>query len=147
MRSEHSHRSTSIESKLAERLTAEAFVERPAFSDTLHARMMQAIAVPQSPATFKRGDKSGWSATRWIAIAAGLLFAALGVMQLGGSNDARLQGNPPGPTTNRVAVVEAAGNRLSLDDLDHGAAIAVQLVVDQLPIEVPAVDWGAALVD
>ena len=113
---------------------------------------MQSVAAPNTsaphtPATIGRYAASQWSVARWVAIAAGLLIAALGVMQLGGSVDDRLQRSPPVPTSSGVAIAQPVGDRVTLDDLDHGAAAAVQLVVDQLPIEVPTVDWGAALVD
>jgi hypothetical protein len=146
MRNERSN-SSSPDSKFAETLKLEAFAERPAFSDALHARIMQAVEAPHSTATIVRAAKPHWPAARWVAIAAGLLVAALGVMQLGGSSDNRLLPNPHAKAPDHVAVKEPAGDALSLDDLDHGAAVAVGLVVDQLPIEVPAVDWGSALVD
>jgi hypothetical protein len=147
MRNEDSNPSASHESKLAERLKAEALVERPTFSDALHDRIMQSVAAPHSPATIDRNARSRWSVARWVAIAAGLLIAALGVMQLGGSGDSRGPVEHPGNAASSIAIVEPAGKQISFDDLDHGAAAAVQLVVDQLPIEVPTVDWGAALVD
>ena len=104
-------------------------------------------SAPHSPATIDRYAASRWSVARWVTIAAGLLIASLGVMRLGGSGDNRLLRNPPSPASSGVAIAQPVGDRVTLDDLDHGAAAAVQLVVDQLPIEVPTVDWGAALVD
>jgi hypothetical protein len=152
MRNEHSNSRASLESKVAERLKAEALAEQPAFSDALHERIMRSVtppntSAPHTRAAIDRNAKSRWSVARWVAIAAGLLIAALGVMQLGGSGDNRLQRNQPAPSSSSVAIAQPVGDRVTLDDLDHGAAAAVQLVVDQLPIEVPTVDWGSALVD
>jgi hypothetical protein len=147
MPNEHANPSASPGGAFAERLKLEALAERPAFSDALHARIMQAVEAPHSASPSLRDRERRWSAARWVAIAAGLLVAALGVMQLGGSGDNRMPPNPFAKAPDRVAVKEPAGDTLSLDDLDHGAAVAVGLVVDQLPIEVPAVDWGSALVD
>jgi hypothetical protein len=144
MRKEHSNLPASTEGKLAGRLKAEARFDRPAFSDALQERIMRSVAAPitsapHTPATIGRYAASRWSVARWVTIAAGLLIAALG--------DTRLQQNPRTPASSGVATAQPVGDQVTLDDLDHGAAAAVQLVVDQLPIEVPAVDWGAALVD
>jgi hypothetical protein len=152
MRNERSNSPTSIQSKLAVKLKTEARLDRPVFSDALHERIMRSVAAPNTstphtPATIELNAASRRSVARWVAIAAGLLIAALGVMQLGGSGDNRLQRNPPAPASSGVATAQPVGDQVTLDDLDHGAAAAVQLVVDQLPIEVPTVDWGAALVD
>jgi hypothetical protein len=146
MHNEHSNPSASTEGQLAARLKLEAFAERPAFSDALHARILRAIETPGGQATIER-TTSRRSSASWIAIAAGLLVAALGVMQLGGPSNIPAPLFPRDNAPNGVAVVESVGDKVSLDDLDRGTVAAVRLVVDQLPIEVPTVDWGAALAD
>ena len=148
MRNEHSNPSASIEGKLAARLKLEAFAERPAFSDMLHARIMDATEAPSGPVTPATGAvRPRRSAATWIAIAAGLLIAALGIMQLGGPGSIPVPSNLPFNVPSGIAVTKPTGDTISLDDLDHGAVAAVRLVVDQLPIEVPTVDWGSAFVD
>jgi hypothetical protein len=146
MRNEDSNPSASMEGKLAERLNVEALAERPKFSDALHGRILRAIETPGGQATIER-TTSRRSSASWIAIAAGLLVAGLGVMQLGGPSNIPTPRIPPDYAPNGVAVIESVGNTVSLDDLDRGTVAAVRLVVDQLPIEVPAVDWGAAIAD
>jgi hypothetical protein len=148
MRNEDSRQSDSSQCRLSARLKTEALAERPAFSDMLHARIMHAIDAPGGPVTtIARDVRSPWSAARWIAIAAGLLIAALGIMQLGGPGSLPVPSNPSSNVPNGIAVTKPTGDTISLDDLDHGAVAAVRLVVDQLPIEVPTVDWGSALID
>jgi hypothetical protein len=148
MRDEHSHPSDSSQCRLAVRLKAEALAERPAFSETFHARIMGAIEAPSDPGTPTTvAVRPRRSAASLIAIAAGLLIAALGIMQLGGSGSIPVPSNLPFNVPSGVAVTRPTGDTISLDDLDHGAVAAVRLVVDQLPIEVPTVDWGSALVD
>ncbi len=109
---------------------------------------MDAIEAPSGPVTPTTGAVNPRrSAASWIAVAAGLLIAALGIMQLGGSGSIPVPSNLPFNVPSGVAVTKPTGDTISLDDLDHGTVAAVRLVVDQLPIEVPAVDWGAALAD
>jgi hypothetical protein len=146
MRNELSNPSVSTEGQLAARLKLEAVAERPAFSDALHARILRTIETPGAETKIER-TRSRRSSASWIAIAAGLLVAALGVMQLGGPSNIPVPRNQLDNAPNGVTVVESAGDTISLDDLDRGTIAAVRLVVDQLPIEVPTVDWDSTLMD
>ncbi len=41
-----------------------------------------------------------------------------------------------------TAPATSAVQNYSLDDLNRGAGLAVKLVVDRLPLDVPTDDWG-----
>ncbi len=131
------------EQLLGEQLKKESLAERPAFSAGLRARVMAEVAAP-GDVTVADGKSRSASfrrkALRWAAIAAGLLASALGIYEL-----RQPGGDPPLPSNDPsrdLVVVTQGGTKLNFDDLNHGAGIALRLVVDQLPIDVPADDWG-----
>jgi hypothetical protein len=135
------------EQRLGEQLRREALAERPSFAPDLHARVMSAIA--------EKGDSSVLATLptvqslrrlviRWSAIAAGLAVVAFGASQLHRS------GGPPslpGNSADKVVRTTSTPSEFTIDDFNHGASVALRLVVDQLPIEVPADDWGLPAIE
>lgn len=136
------------EQRLAEQLRSEALAEQPAFSAGLHARIMAEVAKPSEsnvPAPLSASHSLRRNAIQWAVVAASLAAVALGVSQL-----FRFEGDlQPLPRNTSEHVVRSASmpSKYSIDDFNHGAGIALRLVVDQLPIEVPADDWGLPAIE
>jgi hypothetical protein len=135
-----------VERQLAERLRGDAdHLEQP-FSESLHARIMSATIAAEPSVSIKRPEKTGSSRRRpalwWTALAAGLLIVALGAWRL--EQTTWPSGGQRSSTEAALIVQHDAGSSdaYSLDDLNHGAGLALRLVVDQLPMDVPADDWG-----
>jgi hypothetical protein len=152
MRNEHSSNPDSRH-VLSERLKREALADRPPFSEILHRRIMDAVeapiadraAEPELPAE-PRGTRR--TSASWAAIAAGLLIAALGIAQFGGpANDASHPDQLGSGADHPAVATTFPGERFSLDDLNHGAGVAMRLVFDQLPIDLPMDEWGLPSVD
>jgi hypothetical protein len=148
MSNEESQETNSPERRLAEQLKREALADRPAFSAGLHDRIMTGIVargnVPAVDELLPLGRKRKplLRAIQWAGIAAAILIAIFAIDQFPRSSnmpksEPRVVGPPIVPTVNPPPHAE-----VSFDDLDHTAGIALRLVVDQLPIEVPADDWG-----
>ncbi len=126
--------------------------ERPAYSPDLHARVMAEIAslgnsiAANEPLPKQR--RARWATVKWSAIAAGLLIAAIGINQSRRTSDDSL---PPAHPSNRSRDLAAISKPLppdfSFDKFNHNAGLAIRLVVDQLPIDVPADDWGLPAVE
>jgi hypothetical protein len=152
MSNEHFNKTDSDERRLGEQLKSEALAERPAFSANLHARVMAAVSLPDNSAAasepLRRQRTIRRIAIKWAAIAAGLLIAALGINQLRHTDNNSLP--PPAPSnhsTDLVVTSKSPPANFSFDDLNHSAGVAIRLVVDQLPIDVPADDWGLPSVE
>jgi hypothetical protein len=151
MSNDHSGQSEPVEGRLVEQLKREAITMRPAYSLDLHARIMTEISsLGNSIASdqFPKQRSACWATIKWAAIAAGLLVAAIGIIQLRRTGDDSLLPTHPANHSTDVAVtskLQPAG--FSFDDFNHNAGLAIRLVVDQLPIDVPADDWGLPAVE
>jgi hypothetical protein len=152
MSNDHLSKTEPVEGRLADQLKREAFAERPAFSPELHARVMAEISslgnsiAANEPFPTKRSAR--WAAVKWAAIAAGLLIMAMGINQLRStSNDSLLPAHPRNHSTDLAATSKSLPANFSFDDFNHNAGLAIRLVVDQLPIDVPADDWGLPAVE
>jgi hypothetical protein len=153
MSNEQSPKTDSPDRRLGDQLKREALADRPEFSSGLHDRIMtEIVARGNSPAiddllSLARKRKPLLRAIQLAAIAAAILIAIFAIDELRRGGD----------TSDVVPRIVAPGNvatvnpppraELSFDDLDHTAGIALRLVVDQLPIEVPADDWGLPAVN
>ena len=157
------HMPTEDEQRLADRLKLEARATRPAFSETLHARICR--AVKESGAPMRRRPMTLPRRHRW------LLLAAAATLLLSVSLVAWWLTRPPGSATRspgfKVAVVERqdpavdpgmitgpagqmAGEFGKLVDstletgqwayLDHDARVAAQFLMDQLPFDVASIE-------
>ncbi len=136
--------------QLAERLTRDARVGEHPFSEALHVRIVTATVECKSPVV---GESSRTAGKRrpgtiaWLAIAASLLVLLAGGWRL-------LRGPEPVGSLDRSAARQlviqnrfghpdgASSDDYSLDDLNHSAGLALRLVVDQLPMDVSADEWG-----
>jgi hypothetical protein len=143
---EQSRKSDSPDGHFAEQLKRQAAADRPSFCVDLHDRVMANIvasgrlhAAKPLVTLVKKGSLRR-RAIQWPAIAAAMLIAIIAIDQFrrGGGNSTI--GVPPHPDVAQVQ--PSTRTEVSFDDLDHTAGIALRLVVDQLPIEVPADDWG-----
>ena len=88
-----------------------------------------------------------WAAVKWAAIAAGLFIAAIGIDQMRRGNDSILPPHPTSHSTDLAATSNSLPADFSFDKFNHNAGLAIRLVVDQLPIDVPADDWGLPAVE
>jgi hypothetical protein len=139
--------------QLAEQFQTDAERCRPAFSEALHRRTMVAVRAAE------KGELPPSIADRrrhWLrvaaAVAASLLILAAGVWRLSGRRspaapaDQQIAAGGTGQRSRPVLAVTApatsAVQNYSLDDLNRGAGLAVKLVVDRLPLDVPTEDWG-----
>jgi hypothetical protein len=140
---------------LADVLTSAAAQERPAFSEQLHARIMDAIRRDQprrtlatvcatasqpvepasaeplvavaSAAVSSAPHSKRHAAKTWLAAAAALLLLAGGAWRLASlGSSSGTTGNPPPPA-----------DAYTWADLDHDARLSSQLVADQTPFEAP----------
>lgn len=142
------------ERRLARQLKQDAALEAPQFSHALHERVMSAVrAADGDTRESRRADR--FTPRRWwrYSAAAAILLAALGLW--------RVAAWTAGPGVNalteqRETVVSpvvangATASRsadVSIEELNHGAAVALRLVVDRAPIELPADDWGLPKVE
>jgi hypothetical protein len=153
MSNEQSQNSDSLDSRLADQLKREALADRPAFSAGLHDRMMAAIvasdlAPAAEPLPAVTPKRSLWRGSiPWAVVAAAILIAIFAIEQF------RRSGGDPGNmvphdrATDQVAQVIPHVGELTMDDLDRTAGVALRFVVDQLPIDVPADDWGLPAVN
>jgi hypothetical protein len=152
MSNDHVSKTASVEGRLAEQLKREAITMRPAYSLDLHARIMTEISSlgnsigTSEPFSTKRSSR--WAAVKWAAIAAGLLIAVLGINQLRHTgDDSLLPAHPANHSTDVAVTSKSLLASFSFDDFNHDAGLAIRLVVDQLPIDVPADDWGLPAVE
>lgn len=139
----------SPERRLAEQLKRDALADRPAFSAGLNDRVMAGIVARGNspsfeelrPLTRKRNPLR--RAIPWAAIAAAILVAIFAIDRFRRGGDKAQDVTPPDVGPGSVATISPhCPAELSFDDLDRTAGIALRLVVDQLPIEVPADYWG-----
>jgi hypothetical protein len=152
MSNDHVSKMEPIEGRLAEQLKREALAERPAYSPDLHARVMAEISslgdsiAANEPLPKKRNARS--AAAKWAAIAAGLLIVAIGINQLRrAGDDSLLPAHPTNHSTDVATPSKSLPTGFSFDDFNHNAGLAIRLVVDQLPIDIPADDWGLPAVE
>ena len=152
MSNDHVSKTASVEGRLAEQLKREALAERPPYSTELQARVMTEISslgssiLASEPLLKQRSARR--AAVKWAAIAAGLLIAAIGINQLRRAGDDSLSPAHPANQSADVAVTSKSHPAgFSFDDFNHNAGLAIRLVVDQLPIDVPADDWGLPAVE
>lgn len=154
------HVSPDNQKALADRLKREAEASRPAFSETLHARICRALQ--QRKATVYRHPATLWSRRRWVfaAVAAACLVGTLLVVrqvvhsprpQPGPSEIVHQPRPTREPTSDPLAPVNAlvglperapkvestllAGQWAHLD---HDARVAASLLIDPLPLEMLA---------
>jgi hypothetical protein len=150
---ELSPKSGSPDTRFAEKLKREATANRPPFSAELHDRIMTAIVasgrlhgaeplvtLAQKGGVFKR-------AIQWSAITAAIVIGIIATDQFRPGGETPPNVVVPIHGSDHVAVVQPTRGEVSFDDLDHTAGIALRLVVDQLPIEVPADEWGLPTVN
>ncbi len=149
MSDEQTQNSDSPVRRLAERLKREGLTDRPAFSAGLHDRVMAGIvARDNSPAleellSVARKRNPLRRAIQWATIAAAILIGLFAIDQFRRSGDRPHEVAPRDDGLGGIAIVSPhPRSELSFDDLDHTAGIALRLVVDQLPIEIPADEWG-----
>ena len=149
---------TDYEQRLANRLRREAQATRPAFSEALHARVCAALERPR--AAPRRRPVASRLPNAWLSAAIAVLLAVgawLGVAWLRNSPS-----TGPGPDESVIAlhegqdatvdpdvITEPTGQvaehlGLLVDEtvtagqwayLDHDAALAVRLLIDQLPFD------------
>ena len=154
------------EKRLADRLKREAQATRPEFSEALHAQICQAIEQGAAPAPRPRLRLRSPTRWAWVLVAATLLASVtLVAWWLGRSTD-RGPGPAPGPSDLQIAVDEPesiappdlitgpAGDTVEqlgmLADaalttgqwayLDHDAGLAIQSLVDRLPLDVASIE-------
>jgi len=162
MHDEHSH--TKSELWLARQLRDAARREAPAFSESLHQRIMQAVQptaaeLSVAPPTDSRNiisrRRSSWRTTAWLTAAAAAIFAMViaarqfaGLGSHIGSQPAPIQAVVVVPSKSIEAVSggtgtdDVASQNYTLDDLTRDAQATAHLLVDQLPFETPADEWG-----
>ncbi len=131
-------------------LKADAHRTRPPFSEALHERTMRALQCPDlqcrdrespPPAAARRTRRTGLV----FAIAASVLLMAAGAWQyrLHRAETVQVAHEPAAALANSGAIAFADRNsptapaNYSLDDLNRGASLAMRLVVDRLPLEIP----------
>lgn len=154
---------TDEEERLANRLRRDAQATRLAFSEALHARICQAVKRCDPPV--QRRATPSWLQSRWlpVAIAATLLVSISLVAWLLNRSTGpapRLRGpggavaqvpDPvadPDTITRRTAgtakevgmLVDSTLSTGQWAYLDHDARVAVQLLMDQLPLDVASVE-------
>jgi hypothetical protein len=154
---------TDEEERLADRLRREAQATRPAFSEALHARICQAVKRCEPPVP--RRATPWWLRSRWlpVAIAAMLLVSISLVTWLlnrstGPAPRLREPGGAVAQTPDPVADAEMITRRTAdtakevgmlVDStlstgqwayLDHDARVAVQLLINQFPLDVASVE-------
>jgi hypothetical protein len=151
------------EQRLAERLKREAEAARPAFSEALHARICQALK--RCEAAAQPRAVTPWWRSVWlpVAIAAALLASvplaawwlnrpfgpgggpaergALPTEITGPAADPDMITGPTARTAEHVGLlVESTVSAGQWAYLDHDARLAIQLLVDQLPLDVASLD-------
>jgi hypothetical protein len=145
MHSEPSGEFQSSEQLLEQRLNSEALAARPLFSEDLHVRVMTAIAAPHDAeadlVTPPIQHRSRRKMALWAAIAASMLIAVPLVAQFWTARDNSARTGQPTNGPGGLAVDNPAHVNISLDDINRNATLAFRLMVDQLPIEVPADEW------
>ncbi|HKD38530.1 MAG TPA: hypothetical protein VKB78_17075 [Pirellulales bacterium] len=147
MSNEQSQKPHSLDCQFADQFKREARAERPAFSPTLHNRVMAAIvasdALPAVNEMLSVGRKRRplRRAIQWAAIAAAILIAIFAIDQFRrGGNSADIV--PREHSTAGIVKISPPADELSFDDLNRTAGIALRFMADQLPIDVHADDWG-----
>lgn len=149
MSDELSQKADSPERRLAEQLKRDALADRPAFSAGLHDRVMSGIVARGGSPAVEELLSVAWKrnplrrAIQYVTIATAILIAIFAVDRFRRGGDNAQDVTPPRVGPGSVATISPhRPAELSFEDLDHTAGIALRLVVDQLPIEVPADDWG-----
>ncbi|HEY2146503.1 MAG TPA: hypothetical protein VGH32_01110 [Pirellulales bacterium] len=148
MSDDQSKKADSPERRLAEQLKRDALADRPTFSAGLHNRVMAGIVARDNSPTLgellsvARKRNPLRRAIQWATIAAVILIGLFAIDQFRRRGDRVQEVTPRDEGLGGIAIVSPhPRSELSFDDLDHTAGIALRLVVDQLPIEVPADDW------
>jgi hypothetical protein len=137
------------ERKLADRCQADADINRPAFSEALHGRIMTAVRAEKHELPAPSCRESRRVVRVAAAIAASLLVVAALAWQIASRTETApavqqvaTVAAPQSPTAIAPAPATALVQDYSLDDLNRGAGLAMKLVIDRLPIDVPTEDWG-----
>jgi hypothetical protein len=143
------------ERRFADQCRADAERCRPAFSEALHRRIMVAVRAADKDELPRITDRRRPWFRVAAAMAASLLILAAGAWQF-----SRRQSSPA-PADHQIAAltapsaaavvpttsVTATVQNYSLDDLNRGAGLAMKLVIDRLPLDVPTDDWGLPSAD
>ncbi len=136
---------------LARQLRDAARRDRPDFSESLHERIIQSVR----PRVAIAKPRRYWPTAARLGAAAAVVVIAVAARSL--VDSAKLAGenktpvavatsvgssSPTGNGSSAVPNSNSLAANYTLDDLSRDAKATAHLLVDQLPFETPADDWG-----